>query len=91
MEIVLYACILLRLQFYSWCASTVRILSTDTDFDLGSVYFCMSLRHNLLEMLSITNPSNQKVYPETKGVPLEEMDLVFGERKTFNFPSTMAL
>lgn len=45
----------------------------------SAVYFCKCSLSSLFP--SRTYPSI--VYPETKGVPLEEMDLVFGEGETY--------
>jgi len=50
--------------------------------DMNDCYKCTSVRvRGLTERCSLhTNGNlNLLVYPETKGVPLEEMDRVFGE------------
>ena len=58
------------------CSTSEDVCKTDEI--LFTVYFCASAPKVVKPFANYL-----AVYPETKGVPLEEMDAVFGEGKSF--------
>lgn len=74
------ACVLLYSKLYSR-----SVLYTDQRFVL--IYLPISLQSTFVGPCYLFSPcfiiNFNIVYPETKGVPLEEMDAVFGEGASF--------